>query len=160
MQGLQLRGRQWDTTESTAATMLQANMLSRHTRTLQRALGNRIRSRTFASHPQSTDNPMLRVGLPFVLFSVLASWVVGQAYGGKLQELEASQGKQSKSLRQAAMESEHDEMMDRLQTIRESDFDNTKRIKRPEEILEERRLERERRNRWYRRLYRWVLRKE
>jgi hypothetical protein len=53
---------------------------------------------------------------------------------------------------------EHDEMLERLNKIVAKDFDNTKRIKRPQEVLEERRLERERRNRWYRRLYRWVMR--
>jgi hypothetical protein len=55
------------------------------------------------------------------------------------------------------MEAEHDEMMERLQAIVSQDFEN-KRIKRPEEILEERRLEREKRNKWYRRLYRWITR--
>lgn len=108
--------------------------------------------------PQQPKYLMLRAGVPFVLFSILASWVVGQAYGGKLREMEASQGKQSKSLRQAAMEEEHDEMMDRLGKIVEQDFDNTKRIKRPHEILEERRRERERKNSWHRRLYRWAFR--
>ena len=37
------------------------------------------------------------------------------------------------------------------------DFDNTKRIKRPEEILKERKLERERNNVWYRRWYRSIF---
>lgn len=101
---------------------------------------------------------MFRAGLPFVLFSILGAWVVSSALQGKLREMEAAQGKASKSLRQAAMESEHDEMMERLNKIVSTDFDNTKRIKRPQEILEERRLERERKNAWYRRLYRWTFR--
>jgi hypothetical protein len=101
----------------------------------------------------------IRAGLPFVLFSILASWVVGQALNGKLKEMETSQGKVSKSLRQAAVEQEHDEMMDRLNKIvANDDFDNTKRILRPEEILEQRRKARERKNAWHRRTYRWIFR--
>jgi len=102
----------------------------------------------------------VKAGLPLVLFALLSAWVVSNAYAGKLRELEASQGKASKSVRQAAMEEEHEEMLERLNKIVEADFDNTKRIKRPEEILEERRKERERRNAWHRRLYRWVFRKQ
>lgn len=100
---------------------------------------------------------MLRVGAPFVLFSILASWVVSNALDGKLREMEASQGKSSQSVRQAALEQEHQEMMERLNKIVEQDFDNTKRIKRPHEILEERRKERERRNAWHRRAYRAIF---
>jgi hypothetical protein len=103
-------------------------------------------------------NVGIKAGVPFVLFSVLAAWVVSNALDGKLKEMEVSQGKSSKSLRQAKLEVEHDEMLERLNKIVAKDFDNTKRIKRPQEVLEERRLERERRNRWYRRLYRWVMR--
>jgi len=91
-----------------------------------------------------------------VLFSILSAWVVSNALDGKLREMEASQGKVSKSLRQAKMEEEHEEMMERLNKIVAQDFDNTKRIKRPHEVLEERRRVRERRNAWHRRLYRWV----
>lgn len=100
---------------------------------------------------------MLRVGAPFVLFSILAAWVVSNALDGKLKEMEASQGKTSKSIRQAALEQEHDEMMERLNKIVAQDFDNTKRIKRPHEILEERRKEREKRNAWHRRAYRAIF---
>ncbi|KAL7556754.1 hypothetical protein ACA910_008088 [Epithemia clementina (nom. ined.)] len=102
-------------------------------------------------------NLLVKVGAPFVLFSILAAWVVSNALDGKLRELEASQGKVSKSLRQAALEAEHEEMMERLNKIVQSDFDNTKRIKRPHEVLEERRLEREKRNAWHRRLYRAIF---
>jgi hypothetical protein len=105
-------------------------------------------------------NRLLTAGLPFVLFSVLAAWVVSNAISGKLKEREKSLGLESRSIRQAELEAEHDEMMERLSKIVKQDFDNTKRIKRPEEILEERRLERERRNKWYRRLYRWITRQE
>jgi hypothetical protein len=99
-------------------------------------------------------NLLLTAGVPFVLFSVLAAWVVSNAVDGKLKEMEVSQGKSSVSLRQAAMAEEHDDMMERLGKIVETDFDNTKRIKRPHEVLEERRLEREKRNAWHRRTWR------
>lgn len=121
------------------------------------------RSFSTASNSSNNNNPrkhlMVRAGLPFVLFSILSAWVVSKALEGKLKEMETAQGKTSKSLRQAALESEHDEMMERLNKIVADDaFDNTKRIQRPHEILEERRLARERKNAWYRRAYRWVLR--
>ena len=99
---------------------------------------------------------IVRVGLPLILFSVLSAWVVSNAYGGKLKELEVAQGKTSISIRQAALEAEHTEMLERLNHIVQSDYDNTKRIQRPEEVLEQRRLERQRRNVWYRRWYRAV----
>lgn len=137
-------------------------------RTIQNQIVRSIHVRRLSTEQQQplgrrktkVDNrqEMLRAGLPFVLFSILGAWVVSRALQGKLREMEAAQGKASKSLRQAAMESEHDEMMERLNKIVSTDFDNTKRIKRPHEILEERRLERERKNAWYRRLYRWTFR--
>ncbi len=52
------------------------------------------------------------------------------------------------------MDKEHDEMMGKLNKIMKEDFDNTKRIERPEEVLARRRKEREVRNVWYRRLWR------
>lgn len=108
----------------------------------------------------SGTKQLVKAGLPLVLFSVLAAWVVSNAYAGKLREMETAQGRVSKSVRQAILEEEHDEMMERLSKIvANTDFDNTKRIKRPEEVLEERRLARERRNAWHRRLYRWAFRK-
>jgi hypothetical protein len=54
------------------------------------------------------------------------------------------------------MEEEHDQMIKKIQNAVEADFDNTKRIERPEEILARRKQERDARNRWYRRLGRWV----
>jgi hypothetical protein len=99
--------------------------------------------------------PLLQAGLPLILFTILGLWVTSHAYGGKLRELEASRGQSSLSLRQAALAQEHDSMMERLNRIAAQDFDN-KRILRPEEILEQRRLARQRRNAWHRRLYRWV----
>ena len=53
------------------------------------------------------------------------------------------------------MEKEKEEMMEKLQTDLKKDFDNTKRIERPEEVLARRQKEREARNSWYRRLGRW-----
>lgn len=104
-----------------------------------------------------SQNYAIRVGAPFVLFSVLAAWVVSNALDGRIREMETAKGKASKSLRQAALEAEHEDMMERLNKIVEEDFDNTKRIKRPEEVLAERRAERERRNRWYNRAWRAVV---
>ena len=51
-------------------------------------------------------------------------------------------------------------MMEKLTEIAARDFDNTKRIERPEEILARRRKEREARNVWYRRWGRWIIGKE
>lgn len=110
---------------------------------------------------KTKQHQLLTAGLPFVFFSVLAAWVVSNALQGKLKERETAHGVTSQSLRQASLQVEHDETMEKMNKIVASqDFDNTKRIKRPEEILQERKRERERRNAWYRRLYRWVLRKE
>jgi len=100
---------------------------------------------------------LIKAGVPFVLFSVLAAWVVSNAIDGKLKERDVAKGHVSKSIRQAKMEEEHEEMMERLNKIVSQDFDNTKRIKRPEEILEERRKERQRRNAWHRRAWRAIV---
>lgn len=109
------------------------------------------------SSKHSSKNPLLVAGLPLILFSVLGAWVVSNAVSGRLKEREAAHGVASQSIRQAALQEEHDEMMEKLNKIVEKDdFDNTKRIKRPEEILEERRIEREKRNAWHRRTYRWI----
>jgi hypothetical protein len=55
------------------------------------------------------------------------------------------------------MEKEHDDMMDKFSHIVAQDFDNTKRIERPDEILARRRKERESRNVWYKRWGRWLI---
>jgi hypothetical protein len=47
-------------------------------------------------------------------------------------------------------------MMDKLNRVVSQDFDNTKRIERPEEVLARRRKEREARNAWYRRYWRYL----
>jgi hypothetical protein len=51
-------------------------------------------------------------------------------------------------------------MVDKLNEFVNRDFDNTKRIQRPEEILEQRKKEREARNVWYRRWGRWMTGQE
>ena len=105
--------------------------------------------------PKPKRNLLLQAGLPFVFFSILASWVVSESLRGKLKEMEVSQGRKSQSLRQAMLEKEKEDIMEKISVITAKDFDNTKRIKRPHEILEERRRERQRRNAWHRRLYRY-----
>jgi len=102
-------------------------------------------------------NLLFRVGAPFVLFSILASWTVGRALEGRIKEMETAKGRTTQSLRQAALEVEHEDMMERLNKIVDQDFDNTKRIQRPEEILQQRREERAKRNAWHRRLYRGLF---
>ena len=47
-------------------------------------------------------------------------------------------------------------MVEKLNHFVNQEFDNTKRIQRPEEVLEQRRQEREKRNVWYRRFGRWI----
>jgi len=98
----------------------------------------------------------LRAGLPFVLFSLGAWWVVYSAIDGKLKEKAASRREVSQSERQFFMEEEHDDMMQRLDKAAKADFDNTKRIERPEDILARRKAERDRRNVWYRRWWRSI----
>lgn len=61
-----------------------------------------------------------------------------------------------RSERQARLEREQEDMMKKINKIRKSDFNNTKRIERPEEILARRKQERERRNIWYRRAWRAI----
>jgi len=75
---------------------------------------------------------------------------------GKQKEADMSRGHVSKSERQARLEKEQEDMMSKIRKVRKSEFDNTKRIERPEEVLERRRLDRENRNRWYRRTWRYV----
>ena len=99
----------------------------------------------------------VKAGLPFLLFSVGASLVLKSAVEGKNIERDKSKGLVSKSERQARLDAERDQMMEKLnKRIEMVDFDNTKRIERPEEILERRKQEREDRNRWYKRTWRWV----
>mmetsp|Transcript_11603 Transcript_11603/g.33394 ORF Transcript_11603/g.33394 Transcript_11603/m.33394 type:complete len:157 (-) Transcript_11603:1472-1942(-) len=97
---------------------------------------------------------LVKAGLPLFLFCGLGVWVVSNGIEGKNRERDAFQGRISKSERQAVMDKEHDEMMDKLNYMMKEDFDNTKRIERPDEVLARRRKEREDRNVWYRRMWR------
>lgn len=91
-----------------------------------------------------------------MLFCVGASYVLKSGIEGKQKESDASKGVVSKSERQARLQKEQSEMMEKISKIRKTDFDNTRRIERPEEILERRKNEREKRNVWYRRAWRSV----
>lgn len=61
-----------------------------------------------------------------------------------------------RSERQARLEKEQEDMMEKINKIRKSDFDNTKRIERPEDILERRKRQRESYNKWYKRAWRKI----
>jgi len=98
----------------------------------------------------------IKAGLPLILFSIGASYVLKRGIEGKQKESDASKGLVSKSERQARLDREHTDMLSKINKIRQTDFDNTKRIERPEDILERRRLERERRNMWYSRAWRKI----
>ena len=107
--------------------------------------------------PPSNFHLFIRAGLPFLLFSVGASLVLKSAVEGKNIERDKSKGLITKSERQARLDSERDEMVEKLnKRIQTVEFDNTKRIERPEEILERRKKEREDRNKWYKRTWRWA----
>lgn len=110
-------------------------------------------------HPPSSFHLFVTAGLPFLLFSVGASFVLKSAVEGKNKERDKSSGLISKSERKARLDAERDAMVHKLNKRMETvDFDNTKRIERPEEILEKRKQEREDRNKWYKRTWRWVTR--
>ena len=112
-----------------------------------------------SSLPPSASNFHLfvKAGLPLLLFSVGASVMLKSGVEGKNIERDKSKGFVSKSERQARLDAERDQMMEKLnKRIKTQDFDNTKRIERPEEILERRKKERENRNRWYKRTWRWL----
>ena len=109
--------------------------------------------------PQQPSNfhLFMRAGLPFLLFSVGASLVLKSAVEGKILERDKSKGMVTKSERQARLDDERDQMVEKLnKRIKTVEFDNTKRIERPEEILERRKKAREDRNKWYKRTWRWA----
>mmetsp|Transcript_8329 Transcript_8329/g.15060 ORF Transcript_8329/g.15060 Transcript_8329/m.15060 type:complete len:158 (-) Transcript_8329:316-789(-) len=107
----------------------------------------------------SSFHLFVKAGLPFLLFSVGASLVLKNGLEGKNIERDKSRGFVTKSERQARLDSERDDMMEKLnKRIKTVDFDNTKRIERPEEILDRRMKEREDRNKWYNRTWRFVTR--
>ena len=102
---------------------------------------------------QHSAKPFIRAGLPFLLFIIGGSYFLSISIDDRLKEKDIDKG--SKSDRQFEMEQEKEELMAKMsKTIQ--DFDNTKRIERPEEVLARRKKEREDRNRWYRRTWRWV----
>jgi len=113
------------------------------------------RSKMPSKGPPSTFL-FLKAGLPLILFSVGASLVLKRGLEGKQKESDASKGVISKSERQARLEREHEDMMGKINKIRKTDFDNTKRIERPEEVLERRRMLRDQRNVWYKRAWRKI----
>jgi hypothetical protein len=99
----------------------------------------------------------VKAGLPLLLFSVGASIMLKSGVEGKNIERDKSKGFVTKSERQARLDAERDQMIEKLnKRIKTQDFDNTKRIERPEEILERRKKEREDRNKWYKRTWRWL----
>lgn len=113
--------------------------------------------RLFSTRKSLTSTHVfIKAGLPMILFAVGATFVLQSAIEGKNKEREVSRGQLSKSERQAKMETEHADMMQKIQTVRTTDFDNTKRIERPEEVLERRRQERAKKNIWYRRWSRYL----
>jgi hypothetical protein len=112
-----------------------------------------------------TTAKSLFAGLPFVFFTLMSFWVLNIAYSGKLKDLAAVQGRSSKSFRQIRMEEERDNLLQTVQKPQEDlipieKLNNTKRIIRPEEVLEQRRQERIKRNKWYRRFYRYITGKQ
>jgi hypothetical protein len=98
----------------------------------------------------------IKAGMPLMLFCVGASLVLKSGIEGKHKESDMAKGAVSQSERKARLEEEQDNMMEKITKIRKTDFDNTRRIERPEEILERRKYEREKRNVWYRRAWRTV----
>jgi hypothetical protein len=91
-----------------------------------------------------------------ILFCCLGVWVVSNGIAGKNKERDASQGRLSVSERQAMMSKEHDDLVEKMNHIVNQDFDNTKRIERPDELLARRRRERESRSVWYKRWWRSI----
>merc|ERR1712003_574865 len=80
----------------------------------------------------SSFHLFVRAGLPLLIFSVGASLVLKSAVEGKNIERDKSKGLISKSERQARLDAERDDMVEKLnKRIKTEDFDNTKRIERP-----------------------------
>ena len=93
--------------------------------------------------PPRGGHLFIRAGLPLTIFTIGAMFVLRDGLEGKNKERDASKGMASKSERQARMEREKDDMMEKITKKMGEEFDNTRRIERPEEILERRRRERE-----------------
>jgi len=136
--------------------------VSHCSRMSRRTLPRNVNStRLFSTKKKGNESlHLVRAGLPLILFCGLGVWVISNGIEGKNKERDTFQGRISKSDRQHLLEKEHDDMMDKLNHIVAQDFDNTKRIERPEEVLARRRKEREARNVWYKRLGRYIIGKE
>eukprot|EP00980_Cylindrotheca_fusiformis_P015674 scaffold4518_cov149-Cylindrotheca_fusiformis.AAC.9 len=116
-------------------------------------------TRRFSTRPKGKKEGglhLFRAGVPLIMFCALGVWVVSNGLDGKNKERDAAQGRLSVSERQAMMSKEHDDLVEKMNHIVSKDFDNTKRIERPDEILARRRREREARNVWYRRWWRSI----
>ncbi|KAI2509718.1 hypothetical protein MHU86_4700 [Fragilaria crotonensis] len=155
-QQLQLRPFSSNTTSTVASTSPAASVSSSSSSSPSPGKLKKIKKNAAVDDTPSAGQLFLHAGLPLVIFSLLAAWVLKNSIEGKNKEYDASKGKVSKSYRQARMDEEHADMIEKLNKIRTTDFDNTKRIERPEEILERRKREREARNVWYRRWGRWL----
>jgi len=109
-------------------------------------------------HAVSRSRPFIRAGLPFLLFMFGGAYFLSISLNDRLKENEQTrQLGGSKSEREFIMEEEKSNLLRKLQKdIETKDFDNTRRIERPEEVLARRKLEREQRNKWYRRSWRWI----
>mmetsp|Transcript_11422 Transcript_11422/g.17319 ORF Transcript_11422/g.17319 Transcript_11422/m.17319 type:complete len:146 (-) Transcript_11422:87-524(-) len=115
--------------------------------------------------PKSTSNAnkkpphsFMRVGMPFLLFVAGGTYFLSIALDDRLKDKEQMRELGgSKSDRQFQMEQEKENLLRKLQKdIETKEFDNTRRIERPEEVLARRKKEREERNRWYKRTWRWI----
>ena len=113
-------------------------------------------TRVLSTNTKDGSMHLFRAGLPMVLFCGLGVWVTANGIEGKNKERDTAQGRLSVSERQAMMNKEHSDMMDKMNHIIGQDFDNTKRIERQDEILARRRKERESRNVWYKRWWRSI----
>ena len=118
---------------------------------LRPASGSIVRFSSSTKKKEEGSLHLFRAGVPMLLFCGLGVWVVSNGIEGKNKERDAAQGRLSVSERQAMMNKEHSDMMQKMTHIVGQDFDNTKRIERPDEVLSRRRKERESRNAWYKR---------
>ena len=118
---------------------------------LRPASGSIVRFSSSTKKKEEGSLHLFRAGVPMLLFCGLGVWVVSNGIEGKNKERDAAQGRLSVSERQAMMNKEHSDMMQKMTHIVGQDFDNTKRIERPDEVLSRRRKERESRNVWYKR---------
>lgn len=132
---------------------------------MMQALNRNWRMLSTAPSPQKKKTPyvpssvtFVKAGLPFLLFVGGAAYVLSAAIEGKNKERDVAKGSGftiSKSERQYKMEKEKDDMMEKLNTKMKEDFDNTKRIERPEDVLARRKKERDERSRLRNKLGRW-----